>query len=70
LSTCDAPFTIGAQPGGGGPLLGIIDEVSLFNVGLADADVKRIYTDGLKTLISPVEPNGKLAATWGAIRSK
>jgi hypothetical protein len=70
LSTCDAPFTIGAQPGGGGPLLGIIDEVSLFKVGLADEDIKRIYTDGLKFLVSPVESNGKLAATWGAIRSE
>jgi len=69
--TCDAPFMIGAQPPtGGGPVQGIIDEVSLFNVGLADADVKKIYTDGLKSLVSPVESNGKLAATWGAIRSE
>jgi hypothetical protein len=70
LSTCDAPFTIGAQPEGGGPLQGIIDEVSLFKVALADEDIKRIYTDGLKSLVSPVESNGKLAVTWGAIRSK
>lgn len=69
--TCDAPFMIGAQPpAGGGPVQGIIDEVSLFNVGLADADVKKIFNDGLKSLVSPVESNGKLAATWGAIRSE
>ena len=71
LSTCDSAFMIGAQPpGGAGPLQGIIDEVSLFKVGLADEDVKKIFNDGLKSLVSPVESNGKLAATWGAIRSK
>jgi hypothetical protein len=62
--TCDATFTIGTA------LQGIMDEVSLFKVGLADEDIKKIFNDGLKSLISPVESNGKLAATWGAIRSK
>ena len=68
---CDAPFMIGAQPpGGSGPIQGILDEVSLYKVGLAEEDVKRIMDSGLKMLVSAVDATGKLAVTWGFIRSK
>ncbi|HGE71362.1 TPA: LamG domain-containing protein [Candidatus Poribacteria bacterium] len=68
--TCEAPFMIGAQPpGGSGPVQGIIDEVSLFKVGLSDEDIKKIYNDGLKPLALPVDVKGKLSTTWGEIRS-
>jgi hypothetical protein len=68
--TCEAPFMIGAQPpAGGGPVQGILDEVSLYKVGLAEEDVNRIMNDGLKQFVLAVDATGKLAVTWGFIRS-
>lgn len=67
---CDAPFMIGAQPpGGGGPVQGTLDEVSLFKVGITEEDVKKVMDSGLKQLVTAVEAAGKLAVTWGFIRS-
>jgi len=66
---CEAPFMIGAQPpNGGGPVHGIIDEVSLFKVGLADEDIKRIMDNGLKQLVTAVDSKNKLAATWAMVK--
>jgi hypothetical protein len=58
---CDAPFTIGATAG-------TLDEVCLFNVGLSDADVKDIFTNGITQYVLSVEAKGKLATTWAALR--
>ncbi|MBM3211624.1 LamG domain-containing protein, partial [Candidatus Poribacteria bacterium] len=67
--TCDAPFMIGAQPpGGGGPVQGIMDEVSVFKVGLADEDIKKIMNEGLKKLVTSVDSSKKLVETWGNIK--
>lgn len=67
--TCDAPFMIGAQPpAGSGPVQGIIDEVSVFKVGLADEDVKKIMNEGLKKLVTSVDSSRKLVETWGNIK--
>lgn len=70
LLVCDAPFMIGAQPpAGGGPVQGIMDEVSVFRVGLSEEDIKSIMDDGLKQLVTAVERAGKLSTTWGAIKN-
>jgi len=49
---------------------GIIDEVAIFNVALADEDIKNIMDNGLGKAvnISAVEPASKLASTWGEIK--
>ena len=48
----------------------IVDEVGLFNVALAEDDIKNIMTKGLSRAmgITAVEPSNKLAQTWGAIK--
>ena len=66
----NAPFGIAAQPpGGGGPTLGIIDEVGVFSIGLEAEDVQRIMEDGLSMFAAPVEPGGKLCGAWGALKN-
>lgn len=65
------PLTIGAGTSAGDfPMKGIIDDVGLFNVAISVDDIKAVMKDGLgKALgLSPVEPNGKLTATWGGIK--
>ena len=51
---------------------GIIDEVGLFNVGLAEADVKNIMDNGIlaATGTKAVSSSGKLATIWGGIKSQ
>lgn len=67
--TCEAPFMIGAQPpAGGGGINGIMDEVSLFNIGLSDDDVKGIFDNGIKQYVLAIEAKGKLATTWANLR--
>jgi hypothetical protein len=45
---------------------GAIDEVRISNVARTADKIKKSFTDGLEI---PVEPEGKLAATWGLIKS-
>ena len=47
---------------------GIIDEVVIFNTALSEDDIGTIMNDGLKT-VADIEPSGKLATTWAAIKS-
>lgn len=51
---------------------GIVDEVGLFSVALADDDIKAIVNEGLEkaTGVAAVLSIDKLAATWGELRSK
>jgi hypothetical protein len=44
----------------------------VFSVALGEADVIMAYEDGLGAAIglTAVEPEGKLAATWGALKSR
>ena len=44
-------------------------EVAIFNVALSEADMKELMDKGLAGLL-PVEPTGKLATTWGTIKSR
>ncbi len=47
---------------------GVIDEVALFNVALTEDDIKSIMTRGLSST-SAVSPSGKIALTWGTIKT-
>jgi hypothetical protein len=49
---------------------GIIDEVAIFNVALADNDIETIMIMGLEKVLggTAVSPSGRLAATWAEIR--
>ena len=51
---------------------GSFDDVGLFKNDLSDAQVKLIYDRGLANIISiaPVDPNGKVATTWGALKKR
>ena len=48
---------------------GMLAEVALFSVALAEADINDLMEDGL-SLLTAVEPTGKLATTWGNLKSR
>lgn len=68
------PLGIGAGgiKGNIGPVLGIIDEVAVFNAALTGDDVIDIMTDGLEEAlgITAVFPADKLSATWGQVKTR
>ena len=51
---------------------GSVDNVGFFKNDLTDAQVKLIYTAGLPNVIfiAPVDPNGKVATTWAALKKR
>ena len=59
----------GRRVGGALPLTGAIDEIAIFNVVLAENDIKSVVTNGLKRVLS-VSPKSKLATTWSTIKYK
>lgn len=60
------PMWIGARPGDVAAT-GVIDEVGIFAKALSEDELKMVMSDGLLAL-SPVEPAGKLTATWGTLK--
>ena len=48
---------------------GIIDEVSIFNIALADDDIENIMNKGLEEILS-VEPSDKIAIIWANIKAQ
>lgn len=64
--TAKTVVTIGSWVGGGW-LKGAIDEVALFDEGLSAAEIKAQILGGLAS--KPVEPQGKVAAYWAAIKA-
>jgi len=60
--------------GTGSYFMGMIDDVAIFNVALAAADVKSIADSGLKSVLkigagtSSVSPSSKLVDTWGDLK--
>lgn len=50
---------------------GSVDNVGFFKNDLTDAQVRLIYEKGLSNIISiaPVDPNGKVATTWGNLKN-
>ena len=49
---------------------GMLYEVALFDVVLAEADINTLMNDGLSSLLTAVEPSGKLATTWASLKSQ
>ena len=70
----DKPFLIGiylatGQHGKWGAFLSaIIDDVVIFNTALDDDDIETLMAQGLK-VAADIEPSGKLATTWAAIKA-
>ncbi len=54
----------------GGPdrFHGLIDEFAIFNIPLAERDIRSVMARGLATVLT-VAPNYKLATSWGNIKS-
>ena len=50
-------------------LNGMLYDVAVFSVALAEDDIKELMDRGIKTLL-PVEPLDKLSTTWGNIKSR
>ena len=61
------PLWIGARPGDVAAT-GIIDEVGFFTQALSEDELQTVMNDGLAVL-APVEPLGKMAATWGKLKN-
>lgn len=48
---------------------GVMDEVAIFNVALAENDIKDIMTNGLQvSTVTAVSPSDKLTTTWAHLR--
>ncbi len=69
LNTSPGPLTIGVLPT---PLVyyfnGIIDDVAIFPEELSAGDIRAIATRGLENARA-VSPSGKLATSWGILKS-
>ncbi len=66
----DMPFRMGYDdPGFGGRMKCVLDEVAIFNVALAEDDINMVMTEGLAGMLS-VYPASKLASSWGAIKAQ
>ena len=49
---------------------GMLYEVAIFSVVLAEEDINALMDDGLPSLLTAVEPSGKLATTWANLKSQ
>jgi len=51
---------------------GMLDEVAIFGVAITEDDMKNLMTKGIEKAlgITPVEPSGKLSATWADIKAQ
>jgi hypothetical protein len=65
-------FRIGTSLLGSEFFNGSIDEVAIFNVVLAAADMKSLMTKGLNSTfgITAVEASGKLATSWASLKAQ
>jgi hypothetical protein len=69
--TNSAPITIGGYGHPDVVIKGIIDDVGLFNVGLAEDEVNKIMTEGLAkrfSISAAVSASGNLATTWARLK--
>lgn len=53
----------------GTPAKGTIDEVAIFSVPLTEEEINLIMAEGLSGVALSVSPGGKLAVTWGELRT-
>ena len=61
------PGRIGSWSGGGREWEGMFDEMILFDVALEEDDIQALMDNGLEATLS-VEPVGKAATIWGALK--
>jgi hypothetical protein len=63
---------IGGTPTGVRPGNGLINDVGIFNVALAEADIQAMMNDGLGALVgvTAVSPKNRLTTTWADIKSQ
>lgn len=47
-----------------------IDEVAIFNVALEQDDIETLMKEGLGTTVTDVEAEGKMATTWGDVKTQ
>jgi len=66
-TTTDAEIRFGAYSKPNWDFIGVLDEVGVFNVALAENDIKSIMNNGLEEALA-VSAVGKLAETWGHIK--
>lgn len=67
-----APIAIGGRMNSAQPINGIIDDVGLFSVALSEKDINDIMKKGLgmATGVAAVDSVGKLASTWGMLKTR
>lgn len=63
------PARIGSWDGGGREWQGMFDDFIIFNVALEENDIQNLMNKGLQEMQS-VEPNSKLATSWGSIKNR
>jgi hypothetical protein len=65
---------IGGTPTGERPSNGLIDEVGIFNVPLAQEEIQQIMNDGLASIVgvptTSVNPTGKVTTAWARIKAQ
>ncbi len=64
LLTNDEPLFIGARAGTARFIVGALDELSIYNYALSEAELAR----DMEAPVTAVKPGGKLASTWGGIK--
>jgi len=67
INTSPAPISIGGQS----PQVidGMIDDVAIFNVALAEDDIKSLMNKGIEGTRNITADSGKITTTWGLIKS-
>ena len=72
LDPDNGPINIGFDDCCGGARYGsaVIDEVAIFSVALEEADIQKLYNDGLYFAVLAVEPTDKMTTTWADVKVK
>ena len=68
VSNASGKWYVGYAPGH--QIMGMIDEVAVFNVALTVDEIEEIMNEGLEKAlgITAVFSSGKLATTWGSVK--
>jgi hypothetical protein len=68
ITTNDVEIGYDQWIGHGSYAKGTIDEVAIISDDLDEKDIRQIMNNGLRGSVLAIQPNDKLAATWGNIR--
>ena len=66
----EAPLLIGCYDASDHWFAGEMDEVAIFDTALDADEIAKIYREGLQQAVFAVSASGKLAVTWGDVKSK